>query len=30
MEPTIKISGLLAALAMDLTSPLFSQVPDLT
>ena len=30
MKPSIKTIGLLAALAMGLTSPLFSQVPDLT
>ena len=30
MKTSIKTIGLLAALAMGLTSPLFSQVPDLT
>jgi len=30
MKTSIKTIGLLAALAMSLTSPLFSQVPDLT
>jgi alpha-L-rhamnosidase len=30
MKSSIKTIGLLAALAMDLASPLFSQVPDLT
>ena len=30
MKKSIKTTGLLAALAMGLTSPLFSQVPDLT
>lgn len=30
MRTSIKTIGLLAALAMGLTSPLFSQVPDLT
>ena len=30
MKTSIKTTGLLAALAMGLTSPLFSQVPDLT
>jgi hypothetical protein len=30
LKTTIKTTGLLAALAVGLTSPLFSQVPDLT
>ena len=30
MKPSIKTIGLLAALAVGLTSPIFSQVPDLT
>ena len=30
MKTSIKTIGLLAALAMGLTSPLYSQVPDLT